>query len=458
MSGIASRRFVGRFPANPLADGVQRVFGLGWLAVAYFGAHAALFGYDLATAASGFLLGDRGPTRMAKIAALLSGDGQFRAHLAANADPGDYVYHAALYALGGRYGVILVQILLGWLVVLATYRLTRRLAGPEHPGVATLAGALMIAMPGALWQPHTLVTETLYNPLLAIASLAMVGFLCDRQRRGALYAALVLIGVAISVRVQLALLPVLLVGYFWWHKPLRQARFILPIVPLSFAVPLGWLVVLMLAAGGARIPASDHGLTTNLHDRAIRIARAGQFTLAPEDAGQTTLSLGRFTHYVAAHPLAFGQTLASDAVNLASNSGALVIATNYLHLTGQAAVGSHWTAVRDRQGLLALARDILRTSLPAVLFIGVVEAFWVLGLLAAAYGIRPLLLVRDQAWLARGFLVLVLVYSLAVPFAGGAVRWQHRTPVEFILVMLMAAGVRRWQTRAHDKLVWARPW
>ncbi|MBW8271282.1 hypothetical protein [Caldovatus aquaticus] len=414
----------------------------------YLVIHALLLWYDSSDPGL-FVLGDRSEQRQSKINAILNGGGDFWSSLFANSNPGDYLYQAFVYHIGGRYGVIVLQIALGFVGVACTVYLAALLNFP--PWAMRLAGMIMILMPGSLWQPHTLVTEALYNPAVAAASLFIGIFLTKNGTEGAryLYYGLALIAVAISIRVQLAAFPFLLAAYLFLQPQFRQWRLVVPVVPISFLFSVAWLAFVVAHTGSLAMPASDHDMGTNLYNRAARIAKIAQVELDPAEEERERLSVGEFARHVRDNPAAYLRTLATDGLNLAFNPGSIILLTRYFSLGPKADDANLWTNLRDRADPREILRSVADFGYLFVACVLLIQAAWMLLLVACGVGFFQFFFANDHRSL-RIFLLLLFVYSLAVLFLSGSVRWQHRTPVDFLLSLLAASGAARiagWRSR-----------
>ena len=426
------------------------IFALTKLGFLYFCIHSLMLIYD-SYYPDVFLFGDRSEQRWQKVEGILHHQGDFWATLVKNADPGDYLYQAFIYALSGRFGLVLFQVVLGFGTVVCTVYLARYLGLSDR--TARLAGLVMILMPGSLWQPHTLVTEAIYNPVVACAALLLVRFMLDPQRSSAtryLYAGLLMVGLASSIRHQFSAFPFVLAAYFICRPALRKMRFLLPILPLSFLFAGAWTAIVFGHTGSLKAPPSDHDFGTNLYNRIARVAEIDQFRLGTLETAEGRISIAQFGSYVAAHPTAYLRTLATDGANLLLNPGSIIVLTRYLPFGPKAEDSNLWTNLRDRANFREVLESVFEFGVAFVASILVMEVIWLACLLFAALGaIQFFSAPQDRD--SRLFLLILLVYSLSVLFASGSIRWQHRTPVDFILGLLVAAGIAavsaRWSGR-----------
>jgi hypothetical protein len=412
------------------------------------------------------LIGDRGGSRVVKLDTLLEAqgiDGTLRA-LHAWGHPGDYVLFAPAYGIGGVYGMTLQSVLLLLVGVWFLYRLARLLLDERG---AILAAAAYAVLPATLFHPHTIVTETVCNPLLIVAAYFVAKCLLAERpsARDAAAAGLALAVVGFvrpgfaPLHLALAALVVLL-GRAALVERLKAGAVI---GALALSLLAGWAI--LSSSVGSDHPRGYGGgeLEYNFYLKAERMAAAGGFDLAeatagatyrewPDGTGLTFLKAWRYVELVAEHPGAFLKVSASDIVNLVANPGVTMVLGRYLGLfdLGERNVNDYkkWRLLRESEGMLGLLAEIWRTS-PLALVLNV-TGFLAWGAFLAFAAIGGLRIAVERP---RGPGVALLLWSvplyvgLITIAAAGHSRWDHRSIAEPFLAIMLVAGLAFVQAR-----------
>ena len=410
----------------------------------YLLCHAAFFIFDLHHP-DAILFGDRAAHRAIAIAGLVGGPTPVSA-LARNGPVGDYIAQAVMFAVAGRIGILVGQIALGLAGALFCQAFAR---GALKSDSAALATALVyIVLPESLDAPHTIVSEAVCNPLLIVGVTWLCAFLKDGDSSHALRPAALMLGLAALVRPQFLLLPVGLV-------PALRARNA-PKLTFSSAAAAALLFYAPTVVGTAAVavarsldpswqlatedPDARNDIPYHLWSRATSMSAIGHFAL-PETAVRTrSLGIGAFVEITAQHPSALAGTLVADVEQLVIYPGRIQL-LSYTELFRSAMAASRWhTTPTIADGGPAPQRTALATAFGAITVAS--EALWLAFLCLAVVGAVTLSRGNARAGPRWRFVAFFGVYSLIVPFAAGGVRWDHRTPVDFILATLACAGVR----------------
>ncbi len=439
--------------------------GLFVVSVAFFVMHALLMVYDLSHPEA-FVAGDRAGLRLDKIHygfAGLDPDWPFdyvRDHVSfrdmsfAPDDslsvvdrlttfdmPGDYVVHGILYHIGGSVAVIVLQILLAWVAVLCVYRLALLLGQPRRN--ALIAAAIYVVLPGMICNTHQLVTEALYNPLVVIAFTVIVACIEERFRTAAFLGGLVALALAIFVRQQLLLYPLILALILAFHFRQRGLLPVAMVVGMCFLPTIGWMVFVYVQTGSFFSGVSDLRLGFNLSGVVSRMATIGGFPFDRDAYPGQEMPASAFFSYIADHPLSYLRLKLSETVNLLFNPGTYAVTNAYLDLfdPGEALQFRHFQTIRDREGLVGVIFGILDWGGGfALVFLGS-ALLWGLFLLGAVIGAGFFLVSPGARWLTKAVLASYVVYGLTIVQVSEGVRWNHRTSVEFVLVILFVIGV-----------------
>jgi hypothetical protein len=424
------------------------------LLLLFVAVHGLLLVHDIAHPEA-FLTGDRAPGRLEKIHYLFHGhdDAYAYKHLEfakgdlsptdrflENGDPGDYILHAAFYGIGGQYLVILVHLVLAFLAVLCVYRLAILLGQPQRYGL--VAAIVYVLLPGSLMLPHQLVTEGIYNPLVVIAFYLIIGTVEEEFRRGVFIAALAILAVTIFVRFQMILYPILLAVIFGVAFRKRSLDKIVPIFLICFLGPLTWMTFVWIQTGSFSMGESNHSLSVNFFIRAQRIADAGGFAFAAADYPGREMTAWDFLSLVAQHPLAYLHTVVSNLANVLFNPGLNAFGGHYLRLFDTEYL-TYWRENLDRHGVVYVVGQILGRD--ASFAVPMIVSAVVLGLigLCSVFGAAAWIGDRRSSWTSKAILLSYLVYGILSVLVLGGTRWGHRTPVEFVIVILFTFGLER---------------
>jgi len=426
----------------------ERAFRLGVLPVA--GLHVAL---SLRSALDPrlALLGDRALTRIEDVRALLAAPAPWR-QLAQHGGPGDYAIHALPFALGGLPLVLAVQLLAFLASLYALYVVARELDAPAWAAGASVTAYALL--PSNLHQPHTLVTEALVNPLLALVTLLAVRALRSDglgwRRCLAMGAAL---GVAAFVRpVVLPAVPGL-AAVLW--RGGRAGAGSLALLHAAAVLPLAtFAAAASLSGAEPELGGGSSSLGANLFRRMKRIEQLSGRPL-PEDVHYRA-SIGEYLAYGASEPAAFVRLHVTDTVLLTANTGVNHTFGRFLGLFPMREGSHYWTPLIEERGLPAAARELLRREPARLLANAAVGAAWLLFAAGSALGLATAW--RDPARREPALAVAAVgLCSVLGAYASHYARWSQRSPAELGMAALLAVGLARghrwWATRRQG----ARP-
>ncbi len=350
--------------------------------------------------------------------------------------PGDFAVHAILYRFGGQYLVIAAQIFVQFAVVAGLYLCARRLIGRN---AALAAGFLMVVMPGALMNPHLLVTETWVAALISLGILFFCLAFNNRHEfvsASYLFAGFASLTLAMFIRPQGLLLPLALGACLLAIMKGGRIPIVIGVVGSYLVFPLSLMIFRLVGTGEFGLGESAADLGTNLLLRANRILYGSYF-----EPGQK-MTISHFLAVAAAHPLVTLNTFYADAVNLFLNPGSNHVFGFYLKIYN-AEDFRFWVGLLDRAGATGVVGQVLREGLPFLVIFAtwmIIHVIVLCGMaLAGIRAVRRWNITPPWVWLA---LVAAVVY-LATSFASGQVRWAHRTGVEPLLVMLAVWGFFR---------------
>jgi hypothetical protein len=392
-----------------------------------------------------FQLGDRAGDRLAKLNALLQAPNAdaIAAALVYNDSPGDYVLFWPAYSAFGPAGVIAQNLLLLLVGLWFLYRIGVTWFSPTVAKIACIVYALLPAM---IFHPQVLVSEAICNPLL-IAATWYAGPLVTRDRpalRDAILFGLIC-AVLIAVREIFLLFPVVVAGLVVLKAgKTRQTLTVLGIMlALSFSIFALWGTVRSLAPARYERGISLQSLPSNLFLRAERMAAIGSFELPQDVSRQRAISIAEFAELGLHHPGPLARTVISDAVDLTANTGSAMVYGRYLGLFDLGERSSadivKWREIRDRSGTLAMLAYMSATAPAALAYTVGFAIGWGIFLMIVCYGAWRFARGCQPLELKRLFFAIP-AYFFIFSFVSGAPRWDHRSPVEFVLCLFFALG------------------
>jgi hypothetical protein len=429
---------------------------IAWLLSIYATFHIALI-FLMPDAAERFMLGDRSNDRSIKLQALLdteSWDAFFRT-LFHQASPGDYILFAPAWTLGGPTAVMLQNIALIGLGAWFLWKLAGLFFSPRVAAIATTAYLLL---PATLFHPHAFVSEAICNPLLIAASYFFLRHATSDKPQGRdLAIAALLTAVLVFTRHVFLPLPLffaallVLAGPTGMKARLRSAAILML---AGYALVAAWGAAAYLAKPVYGAGESVGGMEANLFLRAQRMA--GMITCPlPTEVEQRiestteqiqTLPARDFIKFVQAHPRTFVKTVVYDVFNITANPGMAMVYGRFFGVfdLGEDSYEDYgkWRDVRDREGIPGLVTELWRTS-PLGLIVNVLGALAWAGFVAVAlWGTWSVIRDRAQPLALKLLAVGLPAYLIAFSsVAAGYTRWDHRSPMEFLIALLFAAGV-----------------
>jgi 4-amino-4-deoxy-L-arabinose transferase-like glycosyltransferase len=419
--------------------------------------HAGALGYDVLHPGA-FLTGDRAPERMWTGWGMLSS-----AHspellwrfLATHGLFGDYAYHAALFAVGGRIGVIFVQVLLHLAAVACLYRLTALMTRVRW---APLVAAASFGLLPNLVVYHEAVSEGLSTPLFAISVYALAIYFLQGRRIQALVLSGLTLGVVITIRPQAALWPVPVVAILLAAG--RSRRWLAPsaLYVLLAWLPLGaWASFMKCETGSFSLGgATTHDLSYNLFMRVVLMSdeipeserrEVRQHYVDVPQGRPLGMSVARYVSFIREHPGAYLKYYAKDLVIFVGNPGVTHLLVDYCpRLLGARPrigvdVADHWRL----HGPADAFRFLLSES-PGLL------VAWVGGTIALIVYWTGACVGLWSCWRRRGTaqpvgsgpacfaLAALIPYCALAGQAAGHLSVRYRAPAEFALSLFFALG------------------
>jgi hypothetical protein len=173
------------------------------------------------------------------------------------------------------------------------------------------------------------------------------------------------------------------------------------------------------------------------------MAAIGSFAL-PEGVSQhRAMSMSQFAELAAQQPSALVHTVISDAVNLAGTTGVAMVYGRYLGLFNLGETEKSdvfkWRDIRDQYGTRAMLAYLAEKAPVALAFTISFTLAWVMLLAVTLFGAWRFLLGPWPLEL-RLLFAAIPVYIFTLSFAAGSLRWDHRSPMEFVICLFFALG------------------
>ena len=431
------------------------------IAAAFAIVHIGLVIFIDASNAEVFLRADRAQVRLRTLLELLASPSFDEAvhYLASHGIVGDYAAHALLYAVGGRFFLIGVQIALCLIAGLCVYRLGRAL---ELSGrMSAMAMTVYLCMPHTLVFPHQLASEALHVPLLVISTWLLAKGILERQWRVLAISAL-LLGIATLIRPITLLWPLVagIVAAIALRPRLALAYTGLAVLPIVL-----WMSFIGMNTGEFGLGKSDHSMERNLYERVGRITdslpSAEQENARREhlSSPERTLGASDYLRFSFAYPVASLRHLMHDATAFFAKSGVERITIDYLQLTPDASrlQGSRdgWRQQLERHGWAYTLRFLWDTLGPILLVSAfgavAIVALFILAAIGAAYFVRQLVIARTPESFIGTMLLGLVAYIFLFSQVLNAMQSRQRAPAEFAVALLAAAGLQWLRSRSRQR-------
>ncbi|NKQ36522.1 MAG: glycosyltransferase family 39 protein [Chloroflexi bacterium] len=356
--------------------------------------------------------------------------------------PGDYIFHVAAYSIYQSYSVIILQILFGFIAIVYIYRLAQLLFHSHL--VSALAALTYMLLPGTLVQPHTLVTETFYNPLLVISLYYLVKYLLEGSLPALLIAGLTA-SIASFIRLIFVLYPIVFFIIIFLDAKGKRIKDGVLYLMLAFSIPLLWMSLNFFHTGQFTMGGSR--LSRNFYRRVQRMANLEPIELNPAQYPDWEMEIEDFLEYLSNHPTAFVKTLRADVYNLGLNTGINTFAGRYLDLYEMPESTQYWKNIRDQQGLSGTITELFNWSPLLIISNLLATILWLIFLPFSLSGFVLFLKSKQFPSAIKATMITFPVYIISTQFVASTPRWSHRTPAEFVLTIMFAFAVVRFGKR-----------
>lgn len=404
-----------------------------------------------------FIRADRAGERLNTVLEFLAASSWIdaKAFLATHGIIGDYAVHAALYGVGGRIGVVIVQVALTLASGLCVYRIGTLLGLTAR--TSAIAMGVYLCLPHTIVFPHQLATEALHIPLVVISTWLLIETLY-RPRLAPLLVSALCLGLATLIR------PIMLLWPFVTALALvltTRPRAAMAYVGAALLPVLAWMTFIGVQTGEFGLGKSGHSMERNLYDRVGRItdtlppaarveARAAYLENENRELGATD-----YLRFWIDYPAASFKHLARDAMAFFGKSGIERVTLDYLALGSDTQQlqdpDRGWRRQLEERGAIETARSLSQT-LGTVFFVSIIGAGLMLCLIALAIAgslhfVKRWRALRDPRVAAGLLLASLVVYIFWFSQVINAMQSRHRAPAEFAIVLLAAIGWLAWRER-----------
>jgi len=363
---------------------------------------------------------------------------------------GDYLIQGAILALSNRHVLVVLQLVLGLLSTLCFFALVK------HSGfsvsTATVSTLFYLVLPGSLLPAHQLSTEALCIPSIIIACYLLVISSDHKGITMPFVAGLLALSLAIFVRPQLILFPFLLFIICFYFSGKKFSTLFLTVIPLSLLFSVVWMGVVVSNNGHFSLGGDDRSIGRSFHDTAEQMAISGDFEFDRNAYKSRTMPFDDFAEIVTDHTFSYLRQRTLSMINFAVNTGAYSLAVRHLEFFDEHKDMYYWQHLRARSGIYESLVEILKRG-PGfgALIVGSTLA-WCLVLVCAVVGLSAYIRDKNTTYFLKALLLSFAAYQVGIVllFSVGA-RWQHRSLVDFIIVILAIYGLKALQQRVVAK-------
>ena len=424
--------------------------------------HGLLIGFDLGNEDS-FLSGDRSHSRNATIAYVFDvekiGRNDTGLETSPTVDPmphigerilnsghaGDYLISGAIVKLTNINVLMLFQLLLALLSTYSVFALLIYFRFPVKS--ATLGTLFYLLLPGSLLPPHQLSSEALFIPCAIIGCYLLI---ISSRKHGvdlAFIAGLLLFSVAIFVRPQLTLYPVLLVVIYLLFSAKKPGTIFLTIIPVSLLFSAIWMIFVVSNDGLFTFGGEDRSVGIAFYSTAEQMAMFGEFDFDRDAYKTTSLPPKNFGKIVMDNPYSYLRQRSISMINFVVNPGAYSLVVRHLNYIDSDKDGYYWQHLRARAGIYESLVQIVKHGTIFTLLIFGTTLIWCLVVSLAAVGLLQFLKDQNVELFAKYFLLSLAAYQVAVvALLSVGARWQHRSLIDFLIIILALYGLKKVQS------------
>lgn len=433
------------------------------IAILFFVVHGAIFIHGVLNADS-FLAGDRAVGRLETINYVFSypptdltypisilepgaeSDSTILSRIFESGHPGDYILQGLLLGIGDRHLVVTLQLLLAFISIICVYFFVIILR--RSPAYAMTGAVIYMLLPGNLIIPHELASESLFTPSVVVGFFMLIYYVEKQPHIWVLVSGLLLLTAANFIRPQLGLYPFVLIVIFAACYRQQWKRHVALVLLISFSIPACWGLYSYSHTDNISPGGKNHGPGIAFYKTVKRMSVNGEFPFEPSAYPDGKMSVRELAAEVIQHPLSFLKLKATEALVLIINPGTYSLAAHHFGLLAGARDTAFWKELRDREGITGMVLEIFKRGpvLIAVIFAGTLA--WCLILLGALIGGLAFSRGRVSSTASKAILVSYLFYGLMIVMVSSEVRWTHRNPVEFVIVIFFIVGIQKLHQRS----------
>jgi len=355
---------------------------------------------------------------------------------------GDFIVSGVIIKLTNPNILVLFQLLLTLFSTLSVFALLMYFGFSEKP--ATLATLFYLLLPGSLLPPHQLGNEAWFIPCTIIGCYLLI---ISSRKDGvnmAFVAGLLLFSVAIFVRPQLTLYPLLLIVIYCLFSAKKLNTIFLTILPVSLLFSAIWMIFVVSKDGQFTLGAEDRSVGMTFYDVAEQMAMFGEFEFNSDAAYKNrTMPVSDFVRLVIDNPYSYLRQRTISMVNFVVNPGANSFVGHHLNYIENNSSKYYWQELRARVGIVESLLEIVKRGPMFALLIISTALIWCLAVCFAVVGLLPFIKDKNTGWFAKSLLLSLVVYQVAVVATlSVAARWQQRSLLDFVIIILALYGLK----------------
>jgi len=363
---------------------------------------------------------------------------------------GDYLIQGVIIKLSNSHVLVIFQMLLALASTLCLFSLLRIFNFSEK--YATGATLFYLLLPGSLLPAHQLCSEALFIPCAIIGCYLLIVASNKKGIDLALVAGLLLLSVTIFVRPQLILFPFVLAAIYLFFSEKKLSTIMKTVMPLSLLFSMVWVGFVISDNGRVTFGGEDRSIGMTFHNTAEQMAMSGDFEFDANAYQTKSMLLSDFARIVIENPYSYLRQRAISMVNFVVNPGAYSLVVRHLKYINKNDDRYYWQHLRARAGIYESFIEILKRGPLFTLLIFSTMLIWCMVLVAAVVGLLPFIKDKTVGWFAKSLLLSLAVYQIGtVMLLSVGARWQQRSLLDFIVIVLALYGLKMLQQRFSRK-------
>ena len=358
---------------------------------------------------------------------------------------GDYLISGAIIKLTNTNILVLFQLLLALLSTYCEFALLIYFGFSAKS--ATLATLFYLLLPGSLLPPHQLSSEALFIPCTIISCYLLIISSKKNRIDMAFVSGLLLFSVAIFVRPQLTFYPVLLVIIYLLFSAKEPKTILLTILPFSLLFSAIWMIFVVSNEGSFTFGGEDRSVGMSFYATAEQMAMFGEFDFDSDAYKTKSLPFDKFGRIVIDNPYSYMRQRFISMTNFVVNPGTYSLVVRHLNYIDRNNDGYFWQHLRARAGIYKSLVEILKRGPVFALLIVSTTLIWCLIVSLAIVGLVQFIKNKNIGMFAKSLLLSLAVYQVAVvTLLSVGARWQHRSLVDFLIIILALHGLIKVQS------------